>query len=266
MTTTEIASPDLQARVLDALTQCTDARQAQFASHLDAARAGTLSRAYALGVLRQVRGFVAPAEGEDQIKMPRGNGETRTSTRSNLASEAQARFAVDLLRTRVQPDERVAGTVKTAAEMLALFEACGQMARDIARNVIDAYKDRPRIVQVVEAAPVEPKAAAAPRAAKAAPVELAAGMYRVADVVYKVQKSRQSGRMYAKRLVVHSAGDASFEYDSGAVRKITPEDMMSLEDAKEFGHVYGVCCNCGATLTDEVSISEGIGPVCKRKF
>jgi hypothetical protein len=189
--------------------------------------------------------------------MPRSNGSQSTG-RSNDASEPQARYAADLLRTRVAPDERVTGTVKTAAEVLALFEASGRMNRDMARNIIDSYKDRPR-PQRAEPAPV----ARAER--KPAPVELEAGMYRVGDVVYKVQKSRQSGRMYAKRLVVHGSGDASFEYDSGAVRKITPDDRMSLEDAKEFGHVYGVCCNCGATLTDEKSIAAGIGPVCATK-
>ena len=72
--------------------------------------------------------------------------------------------------------------------------------------------------------------------------------------------------MYAKRLVVHGPGEATFEFDGGAIRKITPEDRMSLEDAKAFGHVYGVCCNCGATLTDEKSIAAGIGPYCAKKF
>lgn len=29
--------------------------------------------------------------------------------------------------------------------------------------------------------------------------------------------------------------------------------------------LYGVCCRCGRTLTDENSISEGIGPICATK-
>ena len=151
------------------------------------------------------------------------------------------------------PGERVTGTVKTAAEVLALFEASGKMSRDMARNVIDSYKDRPRIVV---AAPV------APKAAKPAPVVLEAGMYRVGDDWFKVQKSRQSGRMYAKRLVVHSPGQASFEYDSGAIRGITPDHRVTLEEAQQFGHAYGVCCNCGALLTDPKSVAAGIGPIC----
>ena len=39
---------------------------------------------------------------------------------------------------------------------------------------------------------------------------------------------------------------------------ITPAMRMSLADAKAFGALYGCCCNCGATLTDETSIEAGI--------
>jgi hypothetical protein len=41
---------------------------------------------------------------------------------------------------------------------------------------------------------------------------------------------------------------------------------MSLEEAKAFGRLYGVCVRCGATLTDEQSIEAGIGPVCAGRF
>jgi hypothetical protein len=41
---------------------------------------------------------------------------------------------------------------------------------------------------------------------------------------------------------------------------------MTLDQAKAFGALYGACCNCGKTLTDERSIEAGIGPVCARKF
>ncbi len=51
-----------------------------------------------------------------------------------------------------------------------------------------------------------------------------------------------------------------FQYAQGAINKIKPEDKMSLEEAKEFGHLYGVCCVCGRTLTNESSIEAGIGP------
>ena len=98
------------------------------------------------------------------------------------------------------------------------------------------------------------------------PVVTEDGMYRVPDgsvfgAVYKVQKAvHGSGRLYAKKL--HGT---RFEYDPGAVFKIKPEHKMTLDEAKTFGKLYGVCCVCARTLTDEGSIAEGIGPICAGK-
>jgi hypothetical protein len=49
------------------------------------------------------------------------------------------------------------------------------------------------------------------------------------------------------------------------VYKLTSADRMTLEDAKEFGALYGTCCVCGRLLTNEVSIEAGIGPVCGKR-
>lgn len=89
-----------------------------------------------------------------------------------------------------------------------------------------------------------------------------AGMYRTADgTIYRVQASRGSGNLYAKRLL---AG-GGFEYVAGAIRLLTPADRMSLAEAQAFGVATGVCCVCGALLTDERSVTRGIGPVCAGK-
>lgn len=108
--------------------------------------------------------------------------------------------------------------------------------------------------------------------------QLEAGMYKVDGTIYKVQKAvHGSGNMYAKKLVyfdengyeAKTAGDGggwSFEYAKGAMRFIKPEHKMTLEQAKEFGALYGTCCVCGRTLTNEDSIEAGIGPVCASKF
>lgn len=86
------------------------------------------------------------------------------------------------------------------------------------------------------------------------------GMYRNADGdIFRVQMARESGNLYAKRLDVMAGG---FEYVQGALRLIKPSDRMSLADAKAFGVEYGICCVCGAFLTNAVSVAEGIGPVC----
>jgi ribosomal protein L7/L12 len=101
----------------------------------------------------------------------------------------------------------------------------------------------------------------APRAAVER-VELEAGMYMRDGVIYKVQRAvHGSGMMYAKQLT-----EQGFEFARGAVSKLDASHRMTLEQAKEYGAVYGVCCVCAATLTDERSIEAGIGPVCAKKF
>lgn len=113
-------------------------------------------------------------------------------------------------------------------------------------------------------------------------VDLDAGMYRMDETIYKVQVAvHGSGHPYAKRLtatdycrecgthkVDHEAEEHEFkikwvfDYAPGAIHKLQAEHRMTLEEAKEFGALYGTCCVCGRTLTNETSIEAGIGPVC----
>lgn len=81
--------------------------------------------------------------------------------------------------------------------------------------------------------------------------------------VYKVQRAvHGSGRLYAKRLT-----DDGFEYAPGVIARLSREGVkMTLETAKMYGQLYGMCCRCGATLTDEASIAAGVGPICATKF
>jgi len=106
--------------------------------------------------------------------------------------------------------------------------------------------------------------------------EITEGMYVHDGEIYKVQRAvHGSGRLYAKVLVVHdqnfdfqhgmTGGNATFEFAKGMVYKLKPEEKMTLEQAAEYGRLYGVCCVCGATLTDEDSIAAGIGPICASK-
>jgi len=232
-------------------------RRAQFESYLTR----ELTPGLAGAILRQLKCTETDETTVGYLPRERRNTTGSTGTgRPDWATDRQRDYAVDLLKTRLAPGEAVIGTVKTAEQVIAMVTACGQMHRKLARDVIDFYKDRARLTEMVKR--IERPAPAA----KAAPVELVAGMYRVGDDWFKVQKSRQSGWMYAKRLVVHSPGQASFEYDSGAIRGITPEHRVTLEEAQQFGHAYGVCLSCGALLTDPVSVAQGIGPICAKRF
>lgn len=102
------------------------------------------------------------------------------------------------------------------------------------------------------------------------------GMYTMDGVIYKVQRAvHGSGQLYAKKLVPVERDNVEiedgvwksvtihrFEYAPGIVTQLRPEHRLSLEQAKAFGRLYGICVRCGATLTDETSIAAGIGPVC----
>ena len=86
------------------------------------------------------------------------------------------------------------------------------------------------------------------------------GMYRDnAGIIYKVQASRETGRLYAKHLDV---AERKFIFEAGAMRHLTAEMRMSIEEAKAFGVEYGFCCVCAKFLTDPRSVADGIGPVC----
>jgi len=93
------------------------------------------------------------------------------------------------------------------------------------------------------------------------------GIYRMPDgSVFKVQKNRKKDKVYAKRLILNYDGNkARFRYERGAVLQLKPEYKMSLEEAKEWGILYGTCCVCGATLSDEQSVKDGIGPQCAKR-
>ncbi|HEY6020994.1 MAG TPA: DUF6011 domain-containing protein [Candidatus Paceibacterota bacterium] len=93
-----------------------------------------------------------------------------------------------------------------------------------------------------------------------------AGIYVVDDTVYKVQVSKSTGRPYALRLVINAYGSADFVFESGLIKLIRPEHRISIEDAAEFGVRFGVCCQCGRTLTNPESIERGIGPICLGKL
>lgn len=157
------------------------------------------------------------------------------------ATDAQVKYLRDLLATRV-----------IDANYRAMIEeriADGTLDKALASDAISAFR-------------IAPKAAAKP-----AP-SVAEGMYRKDGVIFRVHRSRESGNLYAKRLELDltGSGKPSFVYARGAIMGLSDAHKMSREDAKAFGVETGICCVCGAFLTDERSVAEGIGPVCAKRF
>ncbi len=90
------------------------------------------------------------------------------------------------------------------------------------------------------------------------------GFFLVADDVYRVVASK-SGNLYAKRFVC-DGGRASYDYAPGALRLLANAVRLTLEDAAAIGAKFGTCVFCARTLTDEVSIAQGYGPICASKY
>lgn len=86
------------------------------------------------------------------------------------------------------------------------------------------------------------------------------GMYRRDDdKIVKVQENRAGTSVYGKVL---NNGTGEWDYVPGALKNLT---RLTVEEAKEYGHLTGRCCCCGRELTNETSIELGIGPVCLAK-
>lgn len=103
------------------------------------------------------------------------------------------------------------------------------------------------------------------------------GLYRTPQgEIYKVQIAvHGSGRLYAKKLtkldepreLKNGTRTHEFVKETGALAKLTPDMKLTLDEMKQLGsdpqsQLYGTCCKCGLMLTDETSISEGLGPIC----
>jgi hypothetical protein len=90
------------------------------------------------------------------------------------------------------------------------------------------------------------------------------GYYLHQGEVVVVVKAKTSDRVYAQSLVLPPKGSgkqARWAYDKGLVMKIDGP-KMTVEEAMEFGKVHEFCAICGKPMT----VSIGIGPVCKKKL
>lgn len=163
-----------------------------------------------------------------------------------MASEAQVKFIIALVGQKVcTPDM----TAEDRAEILRKSEEWARGATTRAACIqIDRLKALPHTAPAVTA--------------PAAPSVVEPGFYLLDGDIVKVQKS-QAGRFYAKTLIVSTK---RFEYAPGVVHKLTPADLLTVEQAAKFGHETGVCAVCARDLSDPVSVERGIGPVCYKRF
>lgn len=157
------------------------------------------------------------------------------------ASESQISYITALLHDRdVTPSERLAAEERIAT---------GTLDKATASKMIDTYLSLPKV--------------ASKPVVRTAPASLAEGMYSKDGLIYRVHTSMSTGNRYAKRLDLLAAG-YEFVYAPGAIKFLTNDDRMSLEEAQAWGVETGHCCVCGIFLTNPKSVAKGIGPVCAK--
>lgn len=101
------------------------------------------------------------------------------------------------------------------------------------------------------------------------------GVYEKDGTVYVVKFNKEKTNLYAKQIRelnstrLTEAGtvvEIEFDYASGAIFKLTPDDKMPLDKAKEYTLRYGRCIVCGRRLKKAESVERGIGPICAGYF
>lgn len=180
----------------------------------------------------------------------------------NPATERQVAFLTSLLEQKarrvqqIDPENGPEAALATREWVDDLLTGREVLSKPNASKAIDKVK----AWLAANAAP----AVAAPRSGV-----VGEGLYIREDTVWKVVRSAR-GNLYAKRLVP-GGRRGRWEYAAGAVRDITPADVLTPEKAAEYGRrerighdgefrVYCACC--GAELDTQESRDRGIGPVC----
>jgi len=90
------------------------------------------------------------------------------------------------------------------------------------------------------------------------------GIYRRSSdgAMFRVQKSQDSGRRYAK-LLLPSGG---WGYERGAIFTLRADERLTLAELEAWGLSTGVCALCGRLLSTAESVARGIGPVCASRY
>ena len=172
-----------------------------------------------------------------------GSGSRRPARRGfKPASPAQLGFIAQLFS-----DREFESPLAAQVAALETYEEGFDIAA--ASTFIDMLKKLPR------------RGAQEAKAAQArANVELEVGrLYKFAGEIYRIQRGRG---LYALRLLP----DGQTEYAPRIATQIDPSMKLTLEEAKAWGRETNVCCECGALLTNPVSVAEGIGPICAGRY
>jgi hypothetical protein len=178
----------------------------------------------------------------------------------------QRSFMIKLMGERVlpEPGELHFRLINDARDVLDPAKAATYDTKE-ASNVIQALLSLDKLVEGVPAPMAQ------------VPADIGVYLDPADGSIYKVVKNRTNDGRHAKawtaingeRLTLDvTVGRASGKwiYAPDGMRKITPEMKMTLDEAKRFITLYGVCVRCGRKLEAAESVERGIGPVCVTYF
>lgn len=101
------------------------------------------------------------------------------------------------------------------------------------------------------------------------------GVYVIDDEIVKLQMNKAGTNAYTMRWVECKADHLNeldehvkgeWEYAPELKKCLSPQNRMTMEQAKAFMLKYGQCVKCGRKLKAAKSVEEAIGPVCKKYF
>lgn len=173
----------------------------------------------------------------------------KTNMNESLASSKQVEFILSLATSRYIKGHKDGHKIQ---DIINEVKAGIQITKPVASDVITVLLTSPKLPA---------NAISNPRATTSDAIDV--GYYKSGTRVFKAVRSPQTGNMYTKEL--HATG---WEYLTGGINylKNHTHSKLTLDEAKDLGKIYGFCVACGRTLTDEKSISAGIGPICSSKF
>lgn len=208
---------------------------------------------------------------------PRGNGHGHAAVK--FASEKQIHWLVKLANKA--PDAVTAETCRKAVAGENVSMKSASAALDVLFNLPRDSKPVQTPANVQTTPTKAPESNAKPISAPFRPATQE-GIYKLGEALcgtagaslYKVQISKSSGQPYAMLWTLFESPVETakglkfgeFVFTSGAIRKLSADDMMTYEEAAAFGIEFHFCCRCGIELTNPESIERGIGPICKDKF
>lgn len=182
------------------------------------------------------------------------------------ASPAQAGFIASLLKSKALPDVATADT-----SAVRLVEDAQMIVEPTTRSLISIGRAS-SIITYLKGLPSVQAAASQANA-----VELPIGVYLSPDTgeIFKIKENQAKTRKYAvawtgwsgRRLTLTSDNSrGKWNYAPGVIATIQPGWKMTLEQAKAFILLFGVCVRCGRKLVAADSVERGIGPVCVNYF